>query len=593
MSNPFNNFLGQMINGAGNPKGQLGSFAHATRLYVDDTFALAPKNGWIYYVVFNINQSALGNNSNAGSTTGPTGGLLDLLKGVANTLDDWKVRRQPEIGMLVKSTDLPKFAIQNEVLNQYNRKTYIQKAITYNPINMSFHDDMSNVTHRLWTYYYKYYFADSNYGSGNNFQVGSLPAAYKDTKYKSNSNIFGSTNYGLNNGAVEPFFDSICIYQLNRKRFTSFILVNPMILQWDHDRLDQSSGNKILENKATIGYESVMYGEGYVKKDNPSGFATFHYDLTPSPLSIAGGGNNSLFGPGGIIDGASEVFGDFSNIANGNASPLSILGTALKTGNLLKNTKNVSGAGVSGELFGLLGNGRNLGGLAAAGAGLAGAGIKLFKGSNAKIDGKTTGVAAKVATAAGTRSIAAASTSASGNGTDSFLANAGDPVDLTDAELPDPLPDNVADLETLQQMQQDLLSETTDSVLRNQSLKDQYADQISQAQQDGDEDLLNSLYDELKAEGYTDPDLLSNKIEKINSNLEVLSSAIQEANDAATNEANLGKDGEPDSEEENLDEGKKILNPDDELSINNPDEYEDYGEVAWSDNEDWPTDGWA
>jgi hypothetical protein len=198
-----------------------------------------------------------------------------------------------------------------------------------------------------------------------------------------------------------------------------------------------------------------------------------------------------------------------------------------------------------------------------------------------------------VATAAGTRSIAAASTSAAGNGTDSFLANAGDPVDLTDAELPDPLPDNVADLETLQQIQQDLLSETTDSVLRNQSLKDQYADQISQAQQDGDDDLLNSLYDELKAEGYTDPDLLYNKIEKINSNLEVLSSAIQEANDAATSEANLGKNGEPDSGETNLDNGENRENTDNKLSVNNPDQYDDYGSVASYGSGDWPTEGWA
>jgi hypothetical protein len=63
-----------------------------------------------------------------------------------------------------------------------------------------------------------------------------------------------------------------------------------------------------------------------------------------------------------------------------------VLGTALATGNLLKNAKNLSGAGISGELLGLLGNGRNLGGIAAAGiagvSGIASAGIKLFKGNN-------------------------------------------------------------------------------------------------------------------------------------------------------------------------------------------------------------------
>jgi hypothetical protein len=250
---------------------------------------------------------------------------------------------------------------------------------------MVFHDDMSNVTHRLWEYYYKYYYADSNYGSGSNFAVGTKPAAFTDVKYKSNADIYQSTNYGLNNGQIDPFFDSICIYQLNRKVFTSFILINPMITAWQHDRMDQSAGNKVLENKMTIAYESVLYGTGKVRKDNPSGFATFHYDLAPSSLSIAGGGNNSLFGPGGIIDGAADVFGDISNVID-KPSIGGILGTALATGNLLKNAKNLSGAGIQGELLGLLGNGRNLAGIAAAGlagvSGLASEGIKLFKGNN-------------------------------------------------------------------------------------------------------------------------------------------------------------------------------------------------------------------
>jgi hypothetical protein len=384
MSNAFNNFLGQVLQGAGNPKGQLADYAHASRLYVDNTMALAPKNGWIFYVVFNINQSAL-NNMKAGNNSNP--GLLDFLKKVLQTTDDWKVRRQPEVGMLVKSTDLPKFALQTEVVNQYNRKTVIQKGITYENINMTFHDDMSNVTHRLWEYYYKYYYADSNYGSGSNFSVGTKPAAFTDTKYKSNADIYQSTNYGLNNAQVDPFFDSICIYQLNQKSFTSFILINPLITSWQHDRLDQSTGNKVLENKMTLAYETVLYGTGRVAKDNPSGFATFHYDLAPSPLSIAGGGNNSLFGPGGIISGAADVFGDISNVVD-KPSIGGILGTALAGGNLIKNLKNVSGASLQGELTGLISGGgaRGLIGTGAAAlagvGGLASAGIKLFKGNN-------------------------------------------------------------------------------------------------------------------------------------------------------------------------------------------------------------------
>ena len=47
MANAFTNFLGQVVN---SPT-QLKDYSHASRLYVDDYFRLAPKAGFLYYVV--------------------------------------------------------------------------------------------------------------------------------------------------------------------------------------------------------------------------------------------------------------------------------------------------------------------------------------------------------------------------------------------------------------------------------------------------------------------------------------------------------------------------------------------------------------
>lgn len=147
-------FLGQVAGGILSPHGNLGDYQHASRLFVENTFALAPKNSWIFYVSFDISQEAI--NGSGGGAIGPGqgGGLLGLIKESIKMTDDWKGRHQQELGMLVKSADLPKFTIETETMNQYNRKTIVQKKVTYNPVNISFHDDMSNVTHRLWTYYY-------------------------------------------------------------------------------------------------------------------------------------------------------------------------------------------------------------------------------------------------------------------------------------------------------------------------------------------------------------------------------------------------------------------------------------------------------
>lgn len=320
-------------------QGTMHDYAHASRLYLDDTFALAPKTSWIYYVVFSINPAAISE-------------------------VQWnEQKRGYEAGMLVKACDLPKFKIQIETLNQYNRKTKIQQKITYEPISMTFHDDMSNVTNSLWVNYFRYYYRDTWHGqtvrTSNQLGAGDRARAdYGNTKYSSGPTTAspdgrpgGHGKFGLNNNQSVPFFNAVTLYQLNAKRFTSYILVNPLIENWEHDQLDQNQGSKFAQSKCTLGYETVFYGEGRVARDNPTGFATFHYDLTPSPLSIAGGGNSTIFGPGGILSGTQDLFGTTDKLLSGNS--ISSLGSLASIGimgsNLVRNYKNISDVSLRAE----------------------------------------------------------------------------------------------------------------------------------------------------------------------------------------------------------------------------------------------------
>jgi hypothetical protein len=356
---------------------QMKDFAHASRLYADNVFALAPKAGWLYYVVFDIEPDAI-------------------------TDQQWaNQQRVSEVGMLVKSADLPKFSVQTEVVNQYNRKTVIQKGINYTPLSITMHDDQSNVVHNMWLNYYRYYYADSTWGG--NGPVGTArdntPGAYQNNKYLPSNDLFTPTNYGLNSQlTVAPFFRSITIYQLNRKIFTSFKLINPLIASWDHDKLDQTSGNRFAESRMSVAYEAVFYGTGKVKKDNPTGFAMFHYDTSPSPLSLAGGGNNSIFGPGGIIPGALEIFGDVSNILNPDSSigPLGVLGTVIKGANLVKNIKGISSQSLKAEGYSIL-NGA-LSKIATGSLNGLGVNLNLNKGSNYATAGEFLGTPVSVVT---------------------------------------------------------------------------------------------------------------------------------------------------------------------------------------------------
>ena len=263
----------------------LRDYQHASRLYLDNAYALAPKNGWIYYVVFDINTKAI----------------------VDSTWDNSQVIG--EVGMLVKSSDLPKFVAETEVMNQYNRKSVIQKKINYQPVSMTLHDDQSNVVHNMWLNYFAYYSPDITYINNSNPSTGTVPIAFeKSNQYDGTNAIFQPFNFGLNSGLVdEPFFRSITIYQLNRQVFTSFQLINPIVSAWDHDRLDQTNTTHLAESKMTLAYDAVLYGVGQVSVDTPAGFATFHYDNTPSPLQVSGGAANNL---------SSQVFGTVKPVSN-------------------------------------------------------------------------------------------------------------------------------------------------------------------------------------------------------------------------------------------------------------------------------------
>jgi hypothetical protein len=304
--------LRQFVSGALNPKGNLGDFQHAARLFVDSDLRLAPKQKFLYHVSFNINTNAL------------------------KSLN-FKFQHQNEVNMLVKTAELPKFTVQTETLNQYNRKKVVQVKLDYQPIQIRFHDDNLGVIGQLWQNYFGYYYGDSS--------AANVPGAYNRSAMRSPSFIRG--RYGLDNNSAIPFFSDITIYQLAKKAWYSYKLVNPVITAWNHDSLDYSNSAP-SEQSCTIAYESVAYNTGFTFPGNPPGFALEHYDKTPSPISLAGGGTTSLFGPGGVIPGVAQIFG---SVGSGAAfqDPATFLSTVIQGVNSYQNAKNLSSAGIKQE----------------------------------------------------------------------------------------------------------------------------------------------------------------------------------------------------------------------------------------------------
>ena len=139
---------------------------------------------------------------------------------------------------------------------------------------------------------------------------------------------------------------------MSRRRFNGYTLVNPKISNWQHGNMDYSA-SEFNENSMTVQYEAVKYTSGQVTYNNPKGFATLHYDTTPSPLSVAGGGVANLLGDGGVLDGLEQIFGD---VESGSAfgSIGGFLGTAIKTANTIGNLKNLTKESLKNEAINIL-----------------------------------------------------------------------------------------------------------------------------------------------------------------------------------------------------------------------------------------------
>lgn len=220
--------------------GKVRDYAHAAKTFRSNGFANAGRYKFLFHVYFNMNPA---------------------VGGMSRTLS-----------YLVKKIELPKFTVDLKELNQYNRKQITQTKIKYNPITITFQDDNAAQIRELWRAYYNYYYADGRYqGSVYNFND-----LYIGTRL--------NTNWGLNAGSYEPFFNSIDIYSLHGGEAAKISIINPIISNFNHDTHDYADGSALLEHTMTFNYTSVKYENGYYR--GTPGFGDFaFYDNVASDLA--------------------------------------------------------------------------------------------------------------------------------------------------------------------------------------------------------------------------------------------------------------------------------------------------------------------
>lgn len=279
------------------PPGQgLRDYTHASKTFKSGGYNLAPRNKFLFYVYFNLNTN---------------------IPAVANLISGGK---SSTIGLTVKTAQLPSYNIDVATMNQYNRKRLVQTKINYNPAQIVFNDDTSDLIRNMWYQYYQYYYSDPTYKYGNtpnqSGTLGEVSSLLSGFSYNTNDiysasrpvQHWGLSGQGYSNpslqtlasslltgpaSGVEPFFRDITIYGMSQKTYAQYTMINPLITEWTHDTYDYSQGNQVMTHTMSIKYENVKYYSGAVGGEQPSGSVTgfadpSHYDTTPSPIAVPG-----------------------------------------------------------------------------------------------------------------------------------------------------------------------------------------------------------------------------------------------------------------------------------------------------------------
>jgi hypothetical protein len=284
----------------------LKDYAHAAKTFLPNGYELVPRNKFLFHTYFNIN----------------TG--IPLLNNAFPT------EEKVQIGLMVKTIQLPKFTLDTETLNQYNRKRVIQKKINYSPLSMTFHDDSGSLVRNMWYNYYAYYFKDpaQTYLAprATNGDMGELQSqagfAYNARDIYDNNRPVNDWGYvgeaysdsGNTVTGKPAFFRDITVYGLSQHKWVSYVLINPLIKSWEHDTYNYSEGAGTMQNSMTIEYETVKYYEGAIGGVRPDtnvvGFADpSYYDNVRSSLARPGS-TQTVLGQGGLLDAGIGIVSD-------------------------------------------------------------------------------------------------------------------------------------------------------------------------------------------------------------------------------------------------------------------------------------------
>ena len=179
--------------------------------------------------------------------------------------DFLKVYRD-RLHFLCHTVEGPKFQIQQDVINQYNRKRVINRKIDYDPLSLRMYDTVDGLGLKFTKMLYEFEFQNARLYTPSGHHAETPGGANRDNFQESvltNEDQFKKNhNFGMRAqpNHAHRLIKSIDLYQLSGTFWSRAKMIHPRLSRMDMDQFDYSS-SAVTNISIAFQYENLLFDE--------------------------------------------------------------------------------------------------------------------------------------------------------------------------------------------------------------------------------------------------------------------------------------------------------------------------------------------
>jgi hypothetical protein len=168
---------------------------------------------------------------------------------------------------LCHTVEGPKFQIQQDVINQYNRKRVINRKVDYDPVSLRMYDTVDGLGLKFIKMLYEFEFQNARlYGSRRDSITEASRDNFQESVLTNESQFKQNHNFGMRSqpNHTHRIIKSIDLYQLAGTLYSRAKMIHPRLSRMDMDQFDYSS-SAVTNLSMGFQYENLLFDEIAVK----------------------------------------------------------------------------------------------------------------------------------------------------------------------------------------------------------------------------------------------------------------------------------------------------------------------------------------